>query len=360
MKTIIISGLVVFIVIVVAVVLVPFFFGFEFATIGSGASAGRGVFVSQDGGLTWKTRNIVKDSRSTLAGLSISDFVIDLKEGNRLYVGTKSAGIWKSENSGLDWQKVIDASGALDPAADILKVAISKSRPELWYVAAYQKRRGVLLKSEDGGRSFREVYFVPVERFGVFDVWIDDAAGIVYIATGQGGFLESADGGKSWRVLKWFTDGLVRLAVEERSRAFYVLTSRGRMYKSQDRGRNWTELTQNFNSFDRSSRNQNLVIDQRAGILYLASDYGLIRSYDGGASWLAVPIIIPPEALPVLSVAIHPVDSNTFFISAQSQMYKTADGGTRWSIISLPPLRRVTKMVIDERDPAVMYLVSNN
>ncbi|MBI2640066.1 MAG: hypothetical protein HYW90_04240 [Candidatus Sungbacteria bacterium] len=360
MKTIIVFGFVAFVVIVVLVVLLPFFFGVELAGVGEQSRSGRGVFSSHDAGLAWEQRNSIRNSRSTLAGLTVTDLVIDPRDSARLYIGTGDSGIWKSEDSGKEWEKVVDEAGVLDSAAKVLRIAISKRHEGLWYVAAYQKNRGVLLKSEDGGRNFREVYFVPVERFGVFDVWIDDAAETVFVATGQGGVLESGDGGKSWRVMKWFADGLVRLTVDERTRNFYVLTSRGRMYKSSDRGQNWTELTQNFNSFNGSSRNQNLVIDQRAGILYLASDYGLIRSYDGGLSWVRVPIIIPPEALPVLSVVISPADSRVFYISAQAQLYKTVDAGLTWSAVAIPSVRRVTKIVVDERDPAVMYLVSNN
>lgn len=360
MKTIIVSGFVVFVVIVVLVVLLPFFFGVELAGMGGQPRAGIGVFASRDGGLAWEQQNSIKDSRLTLSSFVITDFVMDPRDSSHLYVGTADSGIWESEDSGKEWRRVMDEVGVLDSGAKILKIAISKRYEGLWYVAAYQKNRGVLLKTEDGGRNFREVYFVSVERFGVFDVWIDDVAGTVSIVTGQGGFLESGDGGKSWRVMKWFTDGIVRLAVDERMRNFYVLTSRGRMYKSVNRGRDWIELTQNFSSFNGGLRNQSLVIDQRAGILYLASDYGLIRSYDGGVSWVRVPIIIPPEALPVLSVTISPASSGVFYISAQSQLYKTVDAGLTWSAVAIPSVRKVTKVVVDERDPAIIYFVSNN
>ncbi len=359
MKPIIIGGLVVFIIIVLLVVVIPFIFGVEFRGPDAGPQL-HGFFVSSDGGVSWESRNDIKDSRSKLSGLTITDFVIHPKERGHFFVGTTNSGIWRSKDEGKSWKKIIDKAGILKSGAEILRIAVSESNPKIWYVAAYQQNRGSLLKSDDGGESFREVYFVPVERFGVFDVWIDEPGRSVFVVTGQGGFLESKDGGKSWRVVRWFQDGIVRLIPDPRSfSTLYLLASKGKMFKTADRGSTWTDLTSHFNSFDRSSRNQNLVTDSLSGALFLSSDYGLIRSLDGGFSWDRVPVIIPPEALPVLTTAVHPFDSRTFFISAQSQIYKTEDGGITWSIIPSPTNRRITKLVIDQKNPKMIYLVSS-
>lgn len=359
MKTIIIAGFVFFLIIVVVIVILPFLLGFSFDRPQSKASD-QGLFVSQDGGATWQPRNGIKDSRQKLSGLVITDFVIDPVNSNRLYIGTSNSGLWKSINGGEFWEKVVDKDGVLDPRAEILRFSISRKNSKLWFVAVYQENRGSLLRSEDGGESFREVYFVPVEKFGLFDVWYDDIYGSIFIVTGQGGFLESRDLGKSWRVLKWFNDGLIGLVPDPRqSSILYALTSRGRVYKTSDRGTSWIDLSSSFDLFDKSHRNQNLTVDSISGILYLGSDYGLLRSLDGGNSWQRVPVIIPPEALPVLSVAVHPRDPRTFYISAKFQIYKTADNGTTWSIISSPTTRRVTKLAIDKVNPTTIYLISN-
>lgn len=349
----------VFVVIVLIVVILPFFFVGGIRTPSAGPAI-EGVFVSRDGGKTWESRNAIKNSRAQLSGLTITDFVIHPKERAHLYIGTTNSGIWKSQDSGGSWEKIVDRGGVLRPGAEILRIIISEANPKVWFTAVYQGNRGSLLKTEDGGETFREVYFVPVERFGVFDVWIDELGGSVFVVTGQGGFLESKDGGRSWRVVRWFPDGVIRLISDPRSSStLYLSTPRGKMFKTVDRGNNWTDLTSRFDSFDKSWRNQNLVLDRLNGALYLGSDYGLLRSRDGGFSWDRVPVIIPPEALPVLAVAIHPFDSRTFFISAESQIYKTEDGGTTWSIVATPTNRRVAKLIIDQKDPAIMYLVAN-
>lgn len=358
MKAIIIGGLAFFVVIVLFIAVLPFFFGVNFG--GSASVAGRGVFMSEDGGLTWEEINNVADSRSNLSAFTITDFAVDPGDSNKLYAGTKGNGLWRSGNLGENWEKIVDGSGVLAQRSDVFRIDISRANPKLWFLAVYQKNRGTLLKSEDGGRTFEEVYFMPVERFGVFDVWFDDASGSVFIVTGQGGLLESGDRGKSWRVVRWFADGLLRFEASPAFRStFYVLTSGGRMFKTTDRGGTWLDITSNFDAFDKSRTSQDLTITGRSGKLYLSSDYGLLSSRDGGSSWERVQVIIPPEALPVLAVAFHPFNESAFFISAKDNLYKTADGGFTWSIVPVPELGRITKLVIDKNAPSRMYMVSN-
>ncbi|MBI5787074.1 MAG: hypothetical protein HY446_00790 [Candidatus Niyogibacteria bacterium] len=361
MKTIVVAGLVIFLIIVLAIVILPFFLGVTFSRpAGAGQAEDQGLFVSEDGASTWQARNDVKDSKSKLSGLVINDFVIDPQNHDRLYIGTGNSGVWKSFDKGQSWEKVVDKAGVLDPKAQVLRLRIAKTNPQLWFLAVYQKNRGAVLKSEDGGETFKEVYFVSVERFGVFDLSYNDATGEVTVVNGQGGLLQSRDKGRSWRVVKWFSDGLVGLVVDPRAAStFYVLTSKGKIFKTTDSGASFVDLSSGFASFDRSYKNQNLTIDPLSGTLYLGSDYGLIRSFNGGLSWERVPVIIPPEALPVLSVAVHPNDSRIFFASAQSQIYKTVDGGTNWSIVLSPTTQRVTKLVIEKSNPNRIYLISN-
>ncbi|MDO8561113.1 MAG: hypothetical protein Q7R91_02775 [bacterium] len=362
MKTILIAGAVMFGIIVLAIVVLPFIFGVTFSAPSTAGKADtQGVFLSEDGGATWQARNNIKDSKLKLSGLNITDFAIDSKNSGWLFMATSNSGIWKSDDGGQNWEKVVDKAGTLDPKAQVLRLVISKKNSNLWFTAVYQKNRGAVLKSEDGGETFKEVYFVPVERFGVFNLAYDDAAGIVTIVNGQGGLLESRDLGKSWRVVKWFTDGLTGIVADPvASSIYYILTAKGKIFKTADRGASFTDLSSNFSSFDKSWKNQNLTIDPLSGTLYLGSDYGIIRSKNGGFSWESVPVIIPPEALPVLSIAVNSNDSRAFFVTAQSQIYRTADGGVNWSIVPSPISgRRITKFVIDKNDANRIYLIGN-
>lgn len=357
MKTFIIAGLIFFGVIVLFVIIVPFFFGFNFNIGGGGGSAGtQGFFISYNAGETWQARNTIPNSKTTIENFSIFDVVRHPTDSLTFYIGTGNSGIWKTADQGVGWTPLRDATGGLDAASRVGRISIARTNPNIWFVAVYQKNRGVVLKSEDGGQTFQEVYFVPEAGTGITDLWYDDISGIVYVLTGQGGFLESRDLGKSWRVIKWLGEGMARLVPDPRSRTtFYLMTTKGRLYRSENRGTDWTDLTGNFSNFSGSTKNQHLVVDPLTNTLYLGSQYGLIRSRDRGNTWQAVPLIVPPSALPVTSVALHPTDPKIFFVSAQSLIYKTTDGGTTWTSIPSPTSRSITSLSLDPQFPATMY-----
>lgn len=357
MKTFVIAGLIFFGVIVLFLIIVPFFIGGGFnLNFGGGAAGPQGFFISYDAGQTWQARNAIPNSKTTIADLSIIETVRHPADPLTFFIGTRSAGIWKTADQGVQWAPLRDATGGLDAEAGVSRISIAKTNPNIWFAAAYQKNRGVVLKSENGGQTFQEVYFVPEGGTGVTDLWYDDISGIVYVLTGQGGFLESRDLGKSWRVIRWLGEGVTRVIPDSRSRTtFYLMTAKGRLYRSANRGADWTDLTANFSKFSGSAKNQHLVIDPLTNTLYLGSQYGLIRSRDRGDTWDGVPLIIPPEALPVTSIALHPADPKIFFVSAQALIYKTIDGGTTWISIPSPTGRSITALSLDPQTPTTMY-----
>src|SRR3990167_2671485 len=57
------------------------------------------------------------------------------------------------------------------------------------------------------------------------------------------GVYKSVDGGKSWRVQKWFPDGIIKLIGNPADGAnYFALTSHGEMFRAYDRGVSWARL----------------------------------------------------------------------------------------------------------------------
>src|SRR5688572_4731854 len=64
-------------------------------------------------------------------------------------------------------------------------------------------------------------------------------------------------------------------------------------------------------------------------VIYAATKTGVIKSVDGGQTWLRTsPNVILPW---VLSLALHPDDPNLLIAGTQSGVYRTKDGGLTWS-----------------------------
>lgn len=94
-------------------------------------------------------------------------------------------------------------------------------------------------------------------------------------------------------------------------------------------------------------------------VIYLASNGGVFRSADRGATWRDVSgPITTPNAL-----AISPSDPNTVYASSGVEgrdVFKTTDGGASWTelVNGLPQPMRVTSILVDPRNENVVYVSS--
>lgn len=322
-----------------------------------GARTEQGVFRSDDGGRTWQPKAWVAGGIGSVADFRVHALSPDPVDPATLYLLTDGSGLWVTKTRGELWVPVQDQAGVLAPSANVLDIAVNPARPAEWYLAVFQSKRGRVLRTADGGRTFQEVYFTPQERFGVFALHYDVGREAIQIATGQGGLLESTDQGRTWRVTRWFADGLIRLMVSPARPALrFVVTSRGNLFRTQDRGETWEDITPSFRAFSGAKREQRWLVDAR-GTLWLGSRQGLLRSRDGGASFEVTGLIIPPDALPVLAVAVASANPARIMVSAGRELYASEDGGEHWAVRPSPGAGPVRHLAFDAAEADTIYAV---
>jgi len=376
--------LIVVVIILGLVVVLPFILSIagvrvlQFSSIGGGSGrAGEGILISVDGGDNWAKVNLSEDPKTQPFPKGVFDIAFHPQDENTIFLGSDDSGLWQSINKGKSWRKVFDAAKVLDVKSDVYKVALSPSNPLVIYLAVFQGNRGRVLKSTDGGKSFREIYFASANRYGVFDIYVypTDPERLL-IATGQGGILESLNGGRTWRVIKWFSESLARIIVNPRYPSeMYVVTSSGNLFKTLDGGANWADLPEVLsevksvpypppgavNPFNFLSSNRTLeefIVDPVGfDTAYIGSRSGLLRSVNGGHTWQRLDLLVPPEALPVDAVAVHPEDPVLIFAAASNQLYRSGDGGTNWSVDILPTSSRIKTLLIHPLRPEVMFAI---
>lgn len=373
--------------VIVLVVILPLslsYLGFEIFNLGTTPKKTTRVVVatsllrSEYQGDVWSNVSTVP-SATPFPG-SVLAMAFHPQDSSVIFIGTNGQGLWKSSDTGKTWSRMSDAKQVLLPTASVYDVELSASNPEVIYLAVFQQNRGRVLVSNDGGRNFTEIYMTTADATGVFDVLADsENPKHVSIVTGQNGFLDSSNGGGTWRVRKWFSEPLVRLMASPRNpQQMFILTGSSKILRSEDSGENWTEINTDsgdtvtveafpqgfsFFSFGKGG-GQTLsavpfIIDpQNSNLLYLGSAKGLLRSSDAGRNWMHLNLPIPPESQSVSAIAIHPEHVQTMFVAVAARILRSDDAGINWSITSLPGIKGIKNIFIHPLHPDIMFVIT--
>ena len=340
-----------------------------------------GVLIrTQDGGATWENSAVSEDPSVTFP-VTIYSFVMHPNDKDVMYVGGGASGLWKSINGGRTWNRSVDEARALDPQADVFDIEVTGANGDVIYLAAFEKNRGRILRSEDAGAHFRELYATSLEKKYVFDIVVDrtDKKHILAV-TGEGALIETKNEGLTWRIKKTFTKPLVRLIPNPNNiQELYVINGDGEVYKSVTGGSNWTEerLGVSYQGTPALEEYPPSIIKFAGGIaqglgtvfmldpnnasrVYLGLGKSLLRSGDGGFTWKEMNLLYSKDLLPVTAIAVDPHKSSVVYVAASQELQKSLDDGATWSSIALPAGVGVKKMFIHRQDSNVMFAVVGN
>lgn len=404
------TGLGVVFVLIILLILFPLFLWmagisvFPFSSGGGGGSGSgkSGVLLrSTDQGGRWDSVAF-EQGKGVSAPAQALHVAFDTLNPDVMYLGAKANGLWKSTDRGATWKKMNDSSRLLQPTADVYRIAMSTSSPEVLYIAVFQNKKGRVFRSDNRGGSFREVYFVAPDNIPVYDIYVSPTdVNRVAIATGQGGVLLSHNGGQTWSVAHWFSESMVRVAGNSRFFSeMYAMDSSRRLKKTFDEGENWAELGQGSgsgsiggypgsvggfsvipppiqgfpqeplffgpisgSSGSRSGAGQlpsaieTFAIDPRNfERIFIGAVEGLYRSLDGGFTWNRIETLVYPSAITVTAVAVHPQNNKTIFTGIGSELYRTDDDGKTWNVRMLPTTQRIRGIAIHPLYPDFIFI----
>ncbi|HKV10220.1 MAG TPA: hypothetical protein VJ725_18910 [Thermoanaerobaculia bacterium] len=299
------------------------------------ATLSQGLFKSTNGGTTW----VALSNSPRSIGSVTQTLVLDPKAPGTLYAADFFAGIYKSVNGGASWVRLrndIPLSLALDPSA-----------PSTVYAATYFE--GVL-KSQDGGSTWRSLGLTD-ER--VFSVAVDPtASSTLYAGTGSGVY-KTRDS-RSWTTANRGLSGtsVSALAIDPTTPSVaYAGTYTGIAYKTVDGGRSWSALQVG----EKGRGMWALAIDPKnPNTVYASTDTGVFKSTDGGRRWSLSSSGLPE---PPFGLTIDPVTPSIVYAAmASSGVYKSFDGGRSWvpSHTGLGQVR-VWSLALDPRSPSTLY-----
>lgn len=186
----------------------------------------------------------------------------------------------------------------------------------------------------------------------------------LYLGTTNSWIYESLNGGASWRRMVKLDQvddlALDNIVVDESNpstifvAAWRIGQTDGGLWVSHDAGLNWKPVPdlrgQSIRAFAQAPSNPKMLF---AGTLE-----GVFRSADGGVSWA---LISPPgskEIHEVESLAVDPVDPNIVYAGTWHLPWKTVDGGKNWKNIKQGVIEDsdVFSIILDSAHSSTVYL----
>lgn len=307
-----------------------------------------------------------------LEGLHISALLHEPESGD-LYASTHGDGIRRSQDGGRTWTDI--SAGLTKP--NIFSLAATRRDGRVRLLAGSEPVS--LFVSEDRGDTWVEEEAIgqmpgrekwtfppPPHHAHVKSIGLDPAdPDVLYGCIEQGALMKSEDSGRSWREItsyfkdtdKWYRDIHKLVALESDPRRLLMTTGMG-LYRSEDAGDTWTQLTDL--DFDIRYPDHLIVAPDDEDTLYLSGagqspdawratrEAGAtVRiSRDGGRTWARGDQGLGPTdrpAIEAMSMAIHQGGHTLFLGNTDGDIYERGGDAEGWTCIwrGLSPVSKV-------------------
>ncbi|MBD0776276.1 hypothetical protein HPE56_00590 [Maribacter sp. ANRC-HE7] len=288
-------------------------------------SFGDGLYKSIDGGANWKKLGFDKSER-------IANIIVNPKNPNEVYVAVLGAlwgdseerGVYKSLDAGETWKKLL----YVNPKTGCADLIMDPIDPNVLYASMWEFRR-TGWSFESGG---------------------DTSA-----------LYKSTDGGATWnKIHNGFPSGkLGRLGIAvapSNPKVLYTVIEaekdeRKGLYRSDDAGNSWKQLNNDFGITVRPFYFSRIVVDPRDENVIVKGGLSGSISRDGGKTF---------KNLGNMHSDIHDIafsikDSDIMYVGTDGGVYRSWDGGTNMEIVENLPLSQFYHISVDNETPYNVY-----
>jgi len=288
-------------------------------------SIGDGLYKSTDGGINFKNVGFKKSER-------ISGIEIHPENTEIMYVGVLGAlwndseerGVFKSEDGGLTWKKVL----YIDETTGCGDLIMDPKDPNILYASMWEFRRKAWSFNSGGNNS---------------------------------ALYKSSDGGKNWdKIHNGFPPGkmgriAVSVAPSNNQILYSVIESEDKeksgLYKSVNGGQSWEFKNGDFGLVVRPFYFSRITIDPRdPDVIVKAGLFGSI-SRDGGETFRGLGQMHPD----IHDIMFDIKNSDRMYVATDGGLYRSWDGGVTMEIVANLPLSQFYHISVDNDEPYNIY-----
>lgn len=319
----------------------------------AGATDG-GVFRTSNAGDSWTQLVALPTAKGvgTLAGANVVALEADPQDAAVFYAGTRENGLVYTVDAGASWQRP-----RLDALRDgqIGDIEVDPKATCTAYVVKGQR----LYKTVDCARSFDQDVFVETRtNVAITDLALDwYNPKVLWLGESNGDVQKSEDGGKTWRRALDNKSTVTSLVVGAGdSRVVVVGTKSGGFYRTGDAGASWTHIETELKKMRGADTVLALAQDTKGKALVAATEYGLLRSVDAGATWEALQLLTTAGQVQIRALAVGPEKPDTIAYAVGGTFYRSVDGGKNWTTHKLPSTREPLRLISDPTSPDAYFL----
>ncbi len=309
------------------------------------AGAADGIFLSRDGGETW--RRISPEENAELRPVVALAF--DPLHSEVLYAGTTHLP-WRTIDGGATWQSIHD--GMLDDS-DVFSISVNPSRPPIVYASACSGA----YRSITAGKQWTRLA-TPAGAFRTYLVTLDPRRPDTVFAATSVGLLKSSNVGAAFHKV---SDASVKSIAFDPARpgSMYFASSNAGLLVSTDGGETVRQSNRGF------SNRTVTGISGAGGLLYVST------AYDTGAGGLYVSTDLGGHLLPaggagltghqnLLLTAAMPGRPRVVFAAAYRGLWKSSDSGRSWAEVAAPGNGSVTALATVAGKPDSLLAGTNS
>lgn len=302
-----------------------------------------GIYKTTDAGANWKQIVTIEESKNTLIKTDTELMLSDPYDPSVVFLASKDMGLFVSNQFGESWKRLVPE------VTTVYALDSDSTQKGVYYAAVLLNDRGKIIKSENSGTDWREVYTETATGTHITHVKSDPFFPDSLVAANSEGLLmRSSDGGVTWQATFPFQDPIISLDFDPLTENnIWALTQRG-VWISRDGGLDFTLVE--LDSSGEMGYQFYLLQAEKEG-LFLASDKGFFRSRDGGNVWEKIITLNNPTDYPVRVLAIFPGNGGKkWAVGAGMTLYITEDAGKNWKPVQFEISRMVNSVVIKSDD----------